>query len=100
MEREEYCENCKKTHVIVAEVTEAELGSLKFMNNRISVAESYLANEEASSAVKKAAMEVIADSSGLRTAWWEAMAQKYNFSLAGGEVFVNFDKLQLFYNKE
>jgi hypothetical protein len=97
--REFKCDSCDKIHAVVADITQEESDSMRFINNRVSVTRNFINTENANVNVIKAGLEVIADNESLAGSWWKEMSAKYGFSLEE-EIHVDFEKNFLYILKE
>lgn len=97
---EYFCKDCNKFHVEVAEITQEEADSLKFLDSRIRTANNFVETNQGNDNVLKAAMEVVADNQFTAGKWWDEMSGKYNFDMTSTEYFIDFNKKTIYFLKD
>jgi hypothetical protein len=100
MEKERFCEKCKKTHVDFTTITNEEANSFRFINTRAETAQKWVREAGVNQNVVMAAMQLESDSIAQAQQWWKEISEKYNFKLEGRDIKVEFDLNTLYYDKE
>lgn len=97
---EYFCKDCNKFHVEVAEITQEEADSLKFLDSRIRTANNFVETNQGNDNVLKAAMEVVADNQFTAGKWWDEISKKYGFEISTTEYFIDFDRKTIYFLKD